>query len=117
MQGATCGSLDTEATQSTVDPRAAGDELGAEMEPPCGDRGSDNRGSVDFPRGLHRGRHHRRAAARCPPVRRRRWYFALGGGLLSRQHTFVILRELANKMMLQTAADALAAEQAPDTLH
>ena len=35
---------------------------------------------------------------------------------LSRQH-FVILRELANKMMLQTAADALAAEQAPDTLH
>ena len=24
---------------------------------------------------------------------------------------------LANKMMLQTAADALAAEQAPDTLH
>ena len=35
---------------------------------------------------------------------------------LSRQH-FVILRELANKMMLQTAAGALAAEQAPDTLH
>ena len=35
---------------------------------------------------------------------------------LSRQH-FVILRELANKMMLQTAADAIAAEQAPDTLH
>ena len=35
---------------------------------------------------------------------------------LSRQH-FVILRELANKMMLRTAADALAAEQAPDTLH
>ena len=27
------------------------------------------------------------------------------------------VRELANKMMLQTAADALAAEQAPDTLH
>ena len=48
MQGATCGSLDTEATQSTVDPRAAGDELGAEMEPPpCGDRGSDNRGYVN----------------------------------------------------------------------
>ena len=37
-------------------------------------------------------------------------------GTLSRQH-FVILRELANKMMLQTAADAIAAEQAPDTLH
>ena len=35
---------------------------------------------------------------------------------LSRQH-FVILRELANKMMLQTAADVLAAKQAPDTLH
>ena len=35
---------------------------------------------------------------------------------LSRQH-FVVLRELANKMMLQTAADVLAAEQAPDTLH
>ena len=35
---------------------------------------------------------------------------------LSRQH-FVILRELAHKMMLQTAADAIAAEEAPDTLH
>ena len=35
---------------------------------------------------------------------------------LSRQH-FVILRELANKMMLHTAADALAAEQALDALH
>ena len=35
---------------------------------------------------------------------------------LSRQH-FVVLCELANKMMLQTAADVLAAEQAPDTLH
>ena len=35
---------------------------------------------------------------------------------LSRQH-FVILRELATKMMLQTAADALSAEQAPDALH
>jgi len=35
---------------------------------------------------------------------------------LSRQH-FVVFRELATKMMLQTAADTLAAEQARDALH
>ena len=51
-----------------------------------------------------------------------RRYAAGGGtsrwaGVSSPANTFVILRELANKMMLQTAADALAAEQAPDTLH
>ena len=35
---------------------------------------------------------------------------------LSRQH-FVVLRELANKDDAAAAADVLAAEQAPDTLH